>query len=117
VLPLWLNLICGAGAGSAASWVTSPMDLVKLRMQVDRAAAVAVAAKQGGDSSAKSGAVDAFGFGYKGLPSGMLQLAREEGITALWKGSVARMAFFAPSAAINISAFEWIKARLQSAEF
>jgi len=35
-MPFHVALGCSLGAGAAASWLTAPLDLAKLRMQVGR---------------------------------------------------------------------------------
>lgn len=90
----------GAVAGGAASWLTSPFDLVKLRVQVDRAKWVA--------------GTQSFGFNYTSTLHGFKCIWREGGLFALWKGAMARVAFSAPSAAITISSFEWLKHRIST---
>lgn len=98
-LPFPAYVAIGATAGATASWLTSPLDLVKLRLQVDRAKWA-----QGHKAS--------FGFNYSNVMHGFACVWREGGVRALWKGAMARVAFSAPSAAITISAFEWIKIQL-----
>jgi hypothetical protein len=89
------NMLNGASAGALASWLTSPLDLVKMRMQVDRGPA-------------------AFGYNYSGVATGVYQIWKDGGPRALWRGSTVRMAYQAPQAALTMSSFEWMKTRLQA---
>ncbi|KAG7398935.1 hypothetical protein PHYBOEH_010040 [Phytophthora boehmeriae] len=88
-LPAHYTLASAAIAGASASFLTNPLDLIKLRLQVQRAYA------SEGNSVA-----------YRGIVEGLMQVARTEGILALYKGAGARVAFHAPSTAITMSLFE-----------
>jgi hypothetical protein len=85
-------LLSGAAAGSLASFVTNPLDMAKLRIQVQRG-------NQG----------VGFGFNYRHIAHGVSEILRREGFRGLWKGAGARVAFHAPSAAITIAAYEKCK--------
>lgn len=80
----------GAAAGCLASVVTNPLDLVKLRMQVQR-----------GNSG--------FTFGYRHIGHGLVRIVREEGMKALFKGAGARCMFHIPSTAITIAMFDTLR--------
>ncbi|KAG7388843.1 hypothetical protein PHYPSEUDO_011677 [Phytophthora pseudosyringae] len=88
-LPAQYTLASAAIAGATASLLTNPLDLVKLRLQVQRAYAT-------------EGAPAA----YSGIVDGLTQVIRKEGVLALYKGAGARVAFHAPSTAITMSLFE-----------
>ena len=111
-LPFLLNLVVGAAAGAAAGWLTSPLDMAKLRIQVERAAR---ARQQAGGQEV--GQAAAFGFNYTSVFGGVRTIMREEGLTALWKGAMARCGFMAPYSAISLSTFEWLKWHLQNGTF
>ncbi|TMW58570.1 hypothetical protein Poli38472_010129 [Pythium oligandrum] len=83
------TLLSAATAGAAASFLTNPLDMIKLRLQVQRAYA------------AEPNAV-----AYTGIVDGLTKVIRSEGILALYKGAGARVAFHAPSTAITMSLFE-----------
>jgi hypothetical protein len=89
-LPFLSYLLCGASAGGLAAFITNPLDLAKLRIQVQR-----------GNSG--------FTFGYRNIFHGMQQIVKTEGIAALFKGAGARMAFYVPSAALTIAMFDTLK--------
>ena len=97
-LPFSAFLLCGAVSGGLAALITNPLDMAKLRLQVQR----------GGRG---------LDFGYRNLLHGMQCILREEGSRALLKGAGARIAFFAPSSALNIALFDtlkpWITQRMQ----
>lgn len=103
-LPYLVYLGCGGAAGGLASWLTNPMDMVKLRMQVDRGARLTGRVMGGGTLT----------FNYSSMFSGLQQIVQEGGLRALWKGAATRVAFQMPNTAITISAVEWIKKRLEN---
>ena len=92
-LPFTAYLACGFISGGTAALITNPLDMAKLRLQVQRA---------GGGLQ----------FGYRNLLHGVREVVREEGVRGLWKGAGARVAFFAPSSALNIAIFDSVKAHL-----
>lgn len=67
-------------AGSLASWITNPLDLAKLRLQVSRAKAAARAA-----GSPVTGEV------YTGFWQALNLIYKVEGVKGLFRGSVARV--------------------------
>jgi hypothetical protein len=112
--PGYYFLMCGAGAGAFASLITNPLDLVKLRLQVQRAtdANAATASSKGhaiagAGAEAKASALPTFR--YKGMVDGLATVWKQEGPLALFKGAGARMLFHAPATAISIAAFEQLK--------
>ncbi|KAG6580074.1 Mitochondrial Carrier (MC) Family [Phytophthora cinnamomi] len=88
-LPAHYTLVSAAAAGATASFLTNPLDLIKLRLQVQRAYATE------GTPAA-----------YRGIVDGLTQVIKTEGVLALYKGAGARVAFHAPSTAITMSLFE-----------
>ncbi|TDH70522.1 hypothetical protein CCR75_006532 [Bremia lactucae] len=83
------TLTSAAIAGASASFLTNPLDLIKLRLQVQRS----YASKESSTA-------------YRGIVDGLKQVIRTEGFLALYKGAGARVAFHAPSTAITMSLFE-----------
>ena len=81
---------CGAAAGAAASVLTNPMDIAKLRLQVQR----------GGRG---------FSFGYRNMVHGMQQIWLTEGARGLFKGVGARVLFHSPATALTIALYEQLK--------
>lgn len=115
-LPLALQILTASAAGSAASLVTNPLDLAKLRLQVQRGAAAAGGAAA--SAAASSSATAAGGSGsstpaptaYRHTAHALATIVREEGPRALFRGAAARVAFHAPSTAITMTLFEQCKA-------
>jgi hypothetical protein len=87
------SLVCAASAGGIASALTNPLDIVKLRMQVQRA-----------------GNLD---FGYRGFSHGLKTMLREEGVRALFRGAGTRVLFHAPTTALTMTLFESCKSFAQ----
>lgn len=95
LLPLGWQLATASLAGAVASWLTSPLDMVKLRLQVQRGNATA-------DASGT-------GYGYKGLVDGLQTIVKKEGVNALWRGAWPRMVFHATMTMFSMSSFEYCK--------
>jgi len=96
-LPFAYNLFNGAAAGGLAAVITNPLDMAKLRLQVQRRRLAA------GASPTSSGG---FGFNYRNVVDGVTSIARHEGPAALFRGVSARILFQMPSAAITMSLYE-----------
>ena len=88
------SLICSAAASAIAGIITNPLDLVKLRMQVERA----------GDASKNK---------YKNIFNGLYIVAKTEGLSGLYRGSIARAAYFTPTGAITMTAQELFKPKVR----
>ncbi|KAG5466984.1 hypothetical protein LSCM1_01162 [Leishmania martiniquensis] len=94
----------GAGGNVVASLLTNPLELVKTRMQVQRAVLH--------PSSAGTSTPALFSYNYRGLRDGLDTLAREEGIRGLWRGVGSRIAYTAPNAALTMGFFEFLRTQL-----
>ena len=109
-LPLPWQIATASTAGAAASFLTNPLDIVKLRLQVQRgmaaaaAGAAATAVHVGNDSAAAASLAPPFQ--YRNLLHGLRSIVHTEGWRALFRGAGARMAFHAPSTAITMTLFE-----------
>jgi len=96
-LPFLWTLACSAGAGALASWLTSPLDLAKLRLQVSRGRAAAAGA------SASGGAGDV---AYRGVVDCLQRAYRDGGVRGLFRGAGARVLHFAPATTITMTCYE-----------
>lgn len=110
-------LIAGAGGNVVASLCTNPLELVKTRLQVQRAVlSYQHHSTRSTQSSCSSGAATMtastprlFHFDYRNLMDGLSTVAKTEGVLALWKGVGSRIAFTAPNAALTMGLFEYLR--------
>jgi hypothetical protein len=77
-LPLSYTILCSASAGAIASFLTSPLDMVKLRLQVQRGAAHQFSSMNTNTPS------------YRGMSDALAYAWRTGGIAGLFKGAGAR---------------------------
>lgn len=91
------SLLCSGLAGTLASWLTSPLDMAKLRMQVVR-------------STRASGGTPHFQ--YRNMLHGIFSIAAQEGPAALFKGALARVLFHTPNTAVVMSLLEVLRPKV-----
>jgi len=96
-LPFGQIVLSAAGAGSLASWITSPLDMAKLRLQVQRGRG------SGNNNNNNTTKI------YRNIVHGVGEIYKEGGVRGLWKGAGARVLFHAPSTAITMTVFEVCK--------
>jgi hypothetical protein len=89
-LSFWQTMICAGSAGALACVITNPLDLVKLRMQVQRA-----------DKLSKKDE-----YVYKNMFQGLYVVATQEGWKGLYKGCIARAVYQIPLLIISMSVIE-----------
>jgi hypothetical protein len=87
------SLFASAMASALSSFITNPLDLVKLRMQVQRASDV-----HKPDQAT-----------YRNLLHGLGVIFKAEGLGGLYKGSMARTLYFTPTGALTMSILEFTK--------
>jgi len=94
------TLFCSSLSGLVASFITTPLDLAKLRLQVSRG--------QLSSNLKKSN--------LPNLPNNtwnmLKHIFKQEGFKHLFRGAGARIMFHVPSTMITISTFEWFKKQL-----
>ncbi|CAD2216633.1 mitochondrial carrier protein [Angomonas deanei] len=95
--------LSGGAANTFASLCTNPLELVKTRLQVQRAVL--------GDHKASAVSSKLFHYHYTGLVDGLVHIAKEEGVRGLWRGVWCRAAFTAPNAALTMSFYEVLKSK------
>ncbi|KAG0218006.1 mitochondrial thiamine pyrophosphate transporter [Mortierella sp. NVP41] len=86
------TVLCGASSGVVSRFVIAPLDVVKIRlqMQTQRKDLSTLLRRKGESLSIESAAGAASRQPkYKGMFSGMALIVREEGIRGLWKGNMA----------------------------
>ncbi|KAG0369061.1 mitochondrial thiamine pyrophosphate transporter [Gamsiella multidivaricata] len=87
------TVLCGAAAGVVSRFVIAPLDVVKIRLQMqtqrkELSTILKIKAGATGDASA-IGSIAKQQPKYRGMFSGMATIVREEGIRGLWKGNMA----------------------------
>lgn len=82
-------------AGGGAALLTNPLDIVKLRLQVQRASS--------------STATSEHLFHYDHMLDGLKKIIIKEGPLALFNGSFARIWTHIPNVAISMSVLEYLK--------
>lgn len=92
------SLACSAVAGAGASVITNPLDLVKLRLQVQRRASASTPGAQT----------------YHGVLQGLSMVLRHEGWAGMFRGAGARVAFHVPNTAITFAVYEKCKSMLKA---
>mmetsp|Transcript_16006 Transcript_16006/g.24229 ORF Transcript_16006/g.24229 Transcript_16006/m.24229 type:complete len:309 (+) Transcript_16006:128-1054(+) len=91
-LPFTSILLCSCSAGALASFITSPLDLAKLRLQVQRGGRRASSEQQ-----------------HRNMVDVLHKTWAENGITGLWRGAGARVLHFAPSTTVTMTSYETFK--------
>ncbi|GAM21946.1 hypothetical protein SAMD00019534_051210, partial [Acytostelium subglobosum LB1] len=99
--PFYINFVSGAMSGSIAAVVTTPIDLIKTRIQMT---AQLTASKSNQNNSIISSSRNRTSAIYHAK-----EIYREEGLMGFTKGMVPRLAKVAPACAIMISTYEWVK--------
>ncbi|KAJ3297930.1 mitochondrial aspartate-glutamate transporter agc1 [Blyttiomyces sp. JEL0837] len=90
-LAIWELLVAGALAGMPAAYLVTPADVIKTRLQV--------AARKGETT-------------YHGLMDAASKIMKEEGITAFFKGGVARVLRSSPQFGVTLAAYELLHTML-----
>ncbi len=88
-IPFPFVVLSSASAGAAASWITSPLDMAKLRLQIQRSAA------HSSNQPSHIGMKDCLSYIYK-----------QDGLRGLFRGAGARVIHFTPATAISMTCFE-----------
>ncbi|KAL9191305.1 hypothetical protein ACHAXT_001011 [Thalassiosira profunda] len=98
-LPLLHLVACSASAGALASWLTSPLDMAKLRLQVQRGQAAAVSSNAGRSTIRQT-------LQYRNALHCLSVAYREGGMRGLFRGAGARVLHFAPATAVTMTSYE-----------
>lgn len=87
-LSTWQLLVSGAMAGAPAAFFTTPADVIKTRLQVE----------------AKQGDVK-----YRGIAHAFSHILKEEGVSAFFKGSIARVFRSSPQFGFTLASYELLQ--------
>lgn len=90
------SLICGGLASALSSYITTPLDLVKFRMQVQRA-----------DTAEHSRSLQ-----YRNVLQGLISISYNEGLKGLFRGSTARVLSYTPNGALAMTFLEFFKPKV-----
>ena len=97
-LPFLQLVSCSAGAGALASWLTSPLDMAKLRLQVQRGRLAAMATTGATNNQAEQ---------YTSMVDCLRKVYRNEGgVRGLFRGAGARVLHVVPATAVTMSCYE-----------
>jgi hypothetical protein len=94
-IPLHLLVASSASAGALASWITSPLDMAKLRLQVQRGHRAGI-----GNNCRSSHTF------YKNMWDCLSTVLRQDGVHGLFRGAGARVLHFAPATTITMTCYE-----------
>lgn len=92
---LSIQLTAGGVAGAMAAAITTPLDVVKTRLQTEGVTSNTI-------------------YRHTGVLSVLQQIVREEGKQVIWRGLKPRVMFHVPSAAICWGTYETMKELLSS---
>ena len=95
-IPFPFLVLCSASAGAAASFITSPLDMAKLRLQIQR----------GNNSADATLSSSSSNISYRGMVHCLKHTYEQHGIKGLFRGSGARVIHYAPSMAITMTCYE-----------
>jgi hypothetical protein len=91
-VPFPMVIFASASAGALASWVTSPLDMAKLRLQVQR-----------GNLAENPGQATPM---YRGVVDCLRLTYRDGGLKGLFRGAGARVLHFTPAMTITMTCYE-----------
>jgi len=94
-LPLHYTILCSATAGAGASWLTSPLDMAKLRLQIQR----------GKNANATAG-LSSSAVNYRGMSDCLSHIYREGGLKGLFRGAGARVIHWTSAMTITMTCYE-----------
>lgn len=95
-IPFHHTILGSAAAGAAASWLTSPLDMAKLRLQIQRGVASNV-------SSPGSCSGEPL---YTGMMDCLLKVYTQKGFYGLFRGAGARVIHYVPAMTVTMTCYE-----------
>jgi Mitochondrial carrier protein len=103
-LPFPWIVLSSAGAGAIASFVTSPLDMAKLRLQVQRASRSSPSSSS--SSSSPSTTTTSTVTTYRGIGDALRFAHRQGGMKGLFRGAGARVLHFVPATTVTMTCYE-----------
>lgn len=100
-IPFHWTVICAATAGGLASFITSPLDMAKLRLQVQRS----------GNSLGGGGVSKQY---CTSMMDCLQKIYRQDGMTGLFRGAGARVWHFAPATTVTMTMYDTLRPLLES---
>jgi Mitochondrial carrier protein len=94
------TVVCAAAAGGLASWLTSPLDMAKLRLQVQRGR---LASQHPADLALT----------YSGMWDCLRHTWQTEGVRGLFRGAGARVLHFAPATTVTMTTYEMCRKSIE----
>jgi hypothetical protein len=105
-LPFLQTLLSSAAAGALASWLTSPLDMAKLRLQVQRGNAA--------NSTAATAVATTTTTVYRGVWDCLVHSYKYQGgVQGLFRGAGARVLHFAPATTVTMTCYETCRSFVQ----
>jgi solute carrier family 25 iron transporter 28/37 len=112
--PTQIFMASGCGAGCIASAMTTPLDRIKTRLQVQSMGANVDAICTAAHQPRPCAVVSAHTARYHGFWDAYCSIVREEGYVGLWRGTLPRVISQTPAVAISWTAYETVKSWLLS---
>lgn len=104
-LPLPWIILSSASAGALASWMTSPLDMAKLRLQVQRGNNSHAAATTTTTNSVTT-------VSYRGMLDCLQHAYSQNGVSGLFRGAGARVLHFIPATTITMTCYETFRSSI-----
>lgn len=106
-LPLPWIILSSASAGALASWMTSPLDMAKLRLQVQRGNNSHAAA-----AAATTTTTSVTTVSYRGMLDCLQHAYSQNGVSGLFRGAGARVLHFIPATTITMTCYETFRSSI-----
>ena len=103
----WEEAFAGAVSGAVSRVVVAPLDVIKIRFQVQREA-ITSHVRSAASSTAAAGGSRRVGH-YRGIGQAMACVIREEGVVGLWRGTVPGLLLTVPYTAVQFFALDRFK--------
>lgn len=104
---------CAASAGAIAAACTTPLDVIKTRLQTQDDVQLVRQGKDGSKTLPMSGKQNSVGGNqqqmYRSTWHAAKSIAQQEGVSGFFRGVSARVLWIMPSTAITMSTFEYLK--------